>query len=67
MEASAVPVFLAGGLDASNVARAIRTVRPFGVDVCSGVRTDGDLDAARLTAFVEAVASTPFPIASDVG
>jgi len=52
-----VPVFLAGGLNASNVADAIRQVRPFGVDVCSGLRTDGKLDETKLAAFVEAVAS----------
>ena len=52
-----VPVFLAGGLNASNVADSIRQVRPFGVDVCSGLRTDGKLDETKLAAFVEAVAS----------
>lgn len=51
-EAVCVPVFLAGGLRADNVAEAVRTVRPFGVDVCSGVRRDGRLDRATLTAFV---------------
>lgn len=50
-----VPVFLAGGLRAENVAEAIRAVRPFGVDVCSGVRTAGRLDAAKLAAFVATV------------
>lgn len=50
-----VPVFLAGGLDASNVAEAIQTVEPFGVDLCSGVRTDGRLDEAKLRSFFEAV------------
>jgi phosphoribosylanthranilate isomerase len=50
-----VPVFLAGGLNAGNVAEAIRLVRPFGVDICSGVRTDGQLDEAKLQAFVKAV------------
>jgi phosphoribosylanthranilate isomerase len=50
-----VPVLLAGGLHAGNVAEAIATVRPFGVDVCSGVRTDGRLDAAKVRRFVEAV------------
>ena len=47
-----VPVFLAGGLRAANVAEAVRTAQPFGLDVCSGVRRDGQLDAQRLTAFI---------------
>ncbi len=49
------PVFLAGGLHAENVGRAIAQVRPFGVDVCTGVRTDGLLDADKLRRFVMAV------------
>lgn len=53
---SAVPVFLAGGLTARNVAEAIREVRPFALDVCSGVRTDGALDAGMLAALVAAMA-----------
>lgn len=48
------PVFLAGGLRPDNVADAIRTVRPFGLDLCNGVRVNGHLDAARLAAFIEA-------------
>jgi phosphoribosylanthranilate isomerase len=48
VEASPVPVFLAGGLRPENVAEAIESVRPFGLDVCSGVRTDGRLDAEKL-------------------
>jgi phosphoribosylanthranilate isomerase len=52
---SPVPVFLAGGLTAANVGEAIRTIHPFGVDLCSGVRTDGRLDGAKLEAFIEAV------------
>ena len=48
------PVFLAGGLTATNVAAAIAQVRPFGVDVCSGVRSGGALDPAKLDAFMRA-------------
>ena len=47
-----VPVFLTGGLQPGNVAEAVRRVGPFGLDVCSGVRTGGALDAAKLAAFV---------------
>ena len=50
-----VPVFLAGGLNASNVREAIATVHPFGVDVCSGVRSGGKLDPLKLSAFAAAV------------
>ena len=50
-----IPVFLAGGLNAGNVAEAIAIVRPFAVDVCSGVRTDGKLDREKLNAFINAV------------
>jgi phosphoribosylanthranilate isomerase len=49
------PVFLAGGLHAGNVAAAIHAVEPFGVDVCTGVRTDGALDAVKLADFMRAV------------
>jgi phosphoribosylanthranilate isomerase len=55
VERSPVPVFLAGGLNADNVAAAIQQVRPHGVDVCSGVRTEGRLDAGKLAAFFAAV------------
>ena len=51
-----VPLFLAGGLKPSNVAEAIRAVRPFALDVCSGVRRDGRLDEERLAAFVRVAA-----------
>lgn len=54
-EAVRVPVFLAGGLNAANVGAAVEQVRPFGVDVCSGVRTDGRLDKHKLADFFEAV------------
>ena len=52
---SPVPVFLAGGLRPENVARAVREVQPFGLDLCSGVRTNGFLDEAKLMAFIAAV------------
>lgn len=54
-ERARVPVFLAGGLRPENVGEAVRRVRPFGVDVCSGLRTDGSLDEERLRAFVAAI------------
>ncbi len=46
-----IPVFLAGGLNAENVAEAVQNVKPFGVDICSGVRTDGKLDEQKVKAF----------------
>ncbi|MFZ4515351.1 MAG: phosphoribosylanthranilate isomerase [Acidimicrobiia bacterium] len=49
------PVFLAGGLHAENVGAAVAEVRPYAVDVCSGVRADGQLDATRLRAFMDAL------------
>ena len=50
-EAIDVPLFLAGGLNPSNVAAAIREVQPFGIDVCSGLRTEGRLDPQILSNF----------------
>ena len=50
-----VPVYLAGGLNPANVGEAIRQVRPHGVDVCSGVRTDDHLDNEKLFRFMEEV------------
>lgn len=49
------PVFLAGGLTAANVRNAIHEVRPYGLDLCSGLRTENRLDPEKLTAFVQAV------------
>jgi len=54
VEQSKVPVFLAGGLNATNVRKAIETVQPFGIDVCSGVRTDGNLNEEKPEAFFKA-------------
>lgn len=47
-----IPIYLAGGLTPGNVADAVRQVGPFGLDVCSGVRTDGRLDEGKLQAFL---------------
>ncbi|HET6851291.1 MAG TPA: hypothetical protein VFH46_03150, partial [Pyrinomonadaceae bacterium] len=55
-EAIDVPLFLAGGLNPSNVAAAIREVQPFGIDVCSGLRTEGRLDPQILSNFFTRVA-----------
>jgi len=52
---SKCPVFLAGGLKPENVKEAIEAVRPYGVDVCSGVRTDGNLDIQKLENFFNEV------------
>ncbi len=51
-----LPLFLAGGLNVSNVAEAIATVAPFGVDLCSSVRENGQLSAAKLAAFMAQIA-----------
>jgi phosphoribosylanthranilate isomerase len=64
VKASTRPVFLAGGLSAANVGDAIRQARPFGLDLCSGVRTDGCLDAQKLAAFVLAAARADAELAS---
>lgn len=53
-ERISVPLFLAGGLAPENVNQAIDAVGPFGLDVCSGVRTDGKLDAKKLKSFFSA-------------
>ncbi|MGO4665265.1 phosphoribosylanthranilate isomerase [Bosea sp. 2RAB26] len=55
VDASPLPVFLAGGLTPANVGAAIRQVRPFGVDLSSGARTAGRLDPVKLADFALAV------------
>src|ERR1035441_2204771 len=50
-ESIGIPIFLAGGLTPENVAQAIQEVAPFGLDVCSGVRTNGKLDPEKLQRF----------------
>ena len=53
-----MPLWLAGGLHAGNVAEAVARVRPHGVDLCSSVRSGGRLDAGKLTTFMAAVAAS---------
>ena len=55
VEQCKVPVFLAGGLTVKNVQRAMEEVQPFGLDLCSGVRTNKKLDEKKLAAFFNAV------------
>lgn len=50
-----VPLFLAGGLNQNNVKQAIATVQPFGIDLCSSVRTNDKLDPKKLKAFFKAI------------
>lgn len=50
-----LPLFLAGGLNKDNVRQAIEAVQPFGLDLCSSVRTDGKLDPQKLTDFFNAI------------
>jgi len=55
---ASVPLYLAGGLNPSNVGAAIESVRPFGVDICSGLRSNGLLDAAKVKAFMTVIRET---------
>jgi len=52
-DSSKCPVFLAGGLKPENVRQAIDEVQPFGIDICSGVRTNGELDRHKLSDFFQ--------------
>lgn len=49
------PFMLAGGIDSTNVARAIRTVRPYGIDISSGIETNGVKDDEKIKAFTNIV------------
>ena len=55
VESIEVPVFLAGGINAKNLHAAYEAVQPFGIDLCSGVRTEGKLDPQKLNAFFQGV------------
>ncbi len=57
-ESADKPIFLAGGLNGENVARAISEVAPFGLDLCSGVRTNGMLDEMKLARFFDRIGSS---------
>jgi len=50
-----IPVFLAGGLTSKNALQAIKEVNPYGLDLCSGVRTNGLLDVDKLAAFFSVI------------
>ena len=52
-----IPVYLAGGLNPDNVAEAIAQVQPFGLDICSGLRTNGQLDEVKVQRFFAAIAT----------
>ncbi len=54
-----VPVYLAGGINKHNVLDAIRTVNPYGIDLCSSVRSNGKLDKKKLEEFFDALNSQP--------
>ena len=56
-EEISIPLFLAGGLDIRNVGKAIEYVQPYGLDLCSGIRTKGKLDPKKLFDFFEIVNS----------
>lgn len=55
------PFMLAGGIDSTNVARAIRTVRPYGIDISSGIETDGVKDDDKIKAFTNIVRTIAMP------
>ena len=57
LDAFECPFMLAGGIDSTNVARAIRTVRPYGIDISSGIETNGVKDDEKITAFTKIVKS----------
>jgi len=55
VEKVSIPIFLAGGLNPNNANKAIHKVNPYGLDLCSGVRTNGKLDPFKLKAFFESI------------
>ena len=57
VERVSIPVYLAGGINADNVVEAYAKVQPYGIDLCSGLRTDGKLDETKLKFFFEKINS----------
>ena len=57
VERVSIPVYLAGGIKADNVIEAYAKVQPYGIDLCSGLRTDGKLDETKLKFFIEKINS----------
>lgn len=55
------PFMLAGGINSTNVARAIRTVRPYGIDISSGIETEGVKDDEKIKAFTNIVRTIAMP------
>ena len=55
------PFMLAGGIDSTNVARAIRTVRPYGIDISSGIETEGVKNDEKIKAFTNIVRTIAMP------
>jgi len=55
VESVSLPVYLAGGLNPGNVGQAVRQVQPYGLDVCSGLRSQGSLDASKVEAFFKEI------------
>jgi len=58
-EAVSVPIFLAGGIRPDNVREALSVVRPFGIDLCTSVRSEGILDEEKLLSFFAALNASP--------
>ncbi|MCX6174865.1 MAG: phosphoribosylanthranilate isomerase [Ignavibacteriales bacterium] len=65
VESVKIPVYLAGGLNSQNVVEAILQVKPYGVDICSGVRTNSRLDEEKLKLFFDRVKSVNKLLAVD--
>ena len=55
VESVEIPVFLAGGLNSQNILDAVKIVQPYGIDICSGVRTNENLDEEKLKLFFQQV------------